>query len=114
MAVGQWATDGSWAYDPMLAIETSEIGGTLIALSIPALKPLFGSWFSHIKAYPLNLSSPSWKSKRVQKRDHRQTSDDSVQLDVLGHNHYQDIESDLYHVNIAVGRNHAVSTQYQV
>lgn len=45
---GQWVTDGSWYYDPMLAIETSEIGGTLIALSVPGLKPLFGSWFAHI------------------------------------------------------------------
>ncbi|RAL13924.1 uncharacterized protein BO97DRAFT_332864, partial [Aspergillus homomorphus CBS 101889] len=42
VAVGQWSSDGSWAYDPMLAVETSEIGSTLIALSIPALKSLFG------------------------------------------------------------------------
>jgi hypothetical protein len=45
---GQWVTDGSWYYDPMLAIENSEIGGTLIALSVPGLKPLFGSWFVHL------------------------------------------------------------------
>ncbi|CAF3567514.1 unnamed protein product [Fusarium graminearum] len=38
---GQWNTDMSWAYDPMLAIEVSEIGATLIALSIPGFKPLF-------------------------------------------------------------------------
>jgi len=29
----------------MLAIETAEIGCTLIALSIPGLKPLLGRWF---------------------------------------------------------------------
>ncbi|KAM0361232.1 hypothetical protein ACHAP4_001694 [Fusarium culmorum] len=38
---GQWNTDMSWAYDPMLAIEVSEIGATLIALSVPGFKPLF-------------------------------------------------------------------------
>jgi hypothetical protein len=45
---GQWVADGSWYYDPMLAIENAEIGGTLIALSVPGLKPLFGSWFAHL------------------------------------------------------------------
>ncbi|KAF4449596.1 hypothetical protein F53441_7163 [Fusarium austroafricanum] len=38
---GQWNTDMSWAYNPMLAIEVSEIGATLIALSVPGVKPLF-------------------------------------------------------------------------
>lgn len=45
---GQWLTDGSWFYDPMLAIENAEIGGTLIALSIPGLKPLLGNCFTKI------------------------------------------------------------------
>lgn len=31
----------SWAYNPMLAIEVSEIGATLTALSVPGIKPLF-------------------------------------------------------------------------
>ncbi|KAF5022894.1 hypothetical protein F66182_5054 [Fusarium sp. NRRL 66182] len=38
---GQWQQDMSWAYNPMLAIEVSEIGATLIALSVPGVKPLF-------------------------------------------------------------------------
>ncbi|KAI6777197.1 hypothetical protein HG530_001142 [Fusarium avenaceum] len=38
---GQWNADQSWAYNPMLAIEVSEIGATLIALSVPGVKPLF-------------------------------------------------------------------------
>ncbi|KIV79507.1 hypothetical protein PV11_07065 [Exophiala sideris] len=38
---GQWDPDESWTYDPMLAIEVAEIGGTLIALSFPGLKPMF-------------------------------------------------------------------------
>lgn len=56
---GQWVTDGSWYYDPMLAIETSEIGGTLIALSVPGLKPLFGSWFAHINGDEYNPQTRS-------------------------------------------------------
>ena len=38
---GQWEMDMSWTYNPMLAVEVSEIGGTLIALSIPGIKPGF-------------------------------------------------------------------------
>jgi hypothetical protein len=30
----------SWSYNPMLAVEAAEIGATLIALSVPGLKPL--------------------------------------------------------------------------
>lgn len=32
--VGQWRDDGSWYYNPQVAIEVAEIGGTLIALSV--------------------------------------------------------------------------------
>ncbi|KAJ5793396.1 uncharacterized protein N7503_009374 [Penicillium pulvis] len=38
---GEWATDGSWAYNPMLCVENAELAGTLIALSVPAVKPTF-------------------------------------------------------------------------
>ncbi|KHN95876.1 uncharacterized protein MAM_06238 [Metarhizium album ARSEF 1941] len=38
---GQWETDMSWSYNPMLGVETSEIGATLIALSVPGIKPIF-------------------------------------------------------------------------
>ncbi|OBT54500.1 hypothetical protein VE04_10293 [Pseudogymnoascus sp. 24MN13] len=43
---GLVAIDISWPYGPMLAIESAEIGATMIALSVPALKPLFGSLFT--------------------------------------------------------------------
>lgn len=43
---GLVAIDISWPYGPMLAIESAEIGATMIALSVPALKPLFGSSFT--------------------------------------------------------------------
>ena len=32
--------DYSWAYGPVLTIESAEVGATIIALSVPALKPL--------------------------------------------------------------------------
>lgn len=48
--VGQWASDGSWFYDPQLAIEVSEIGGTLIAISVPSIKPLLGTMFERMKS----------------------------------------------------------------
>jgi hypothetical protein len=48
VVVGQWDADESWSYDYLLAIEVSEIGSTLVALSIPALKPLFGSLFASL------------------------------------------------------------------
>ncbi|GKT65761.1 integral membrane protein PTH11-like protein [Colletotrichum tofieldiae] len=37
---GQWQPDQSWIYSPLLATEVSEIGATLIALSIPGIRPL--------------------------------------------------------------------------
>lgn len=43
--LGQWETDESWSYDPMLGVEASEIGATLIALSVPGAKPLFDKVF---------------------------------------------------------------------
>jgi hypothetical protein len=44
----QWVPDESWTYDPFLAVEVAEIGSTMIALSIPALKPFLGSVFSFL------------------------------------------------------------------
>ncbi|KAL7941156.1 hypothetical protein V8C42DRAFT_197530 [Trichoderma barbatum] len=43
--LGQWESDESWSYDPMLGVEASEIGATLIALSVPGAKPLFDKIF---------------------------------------------------------------------
>lgn len=37
---GQWQPDQSWIYSPLLAIEVAEVGATLIALSIPGIRPL--------------------------------------------------------------------------
>ncbi|KAL4891101.1 hypothetical protein BDV59DRAFT_74056 [Aspergillus ambiguus] len=51
VAVGQWSADGSWAYNPMLCVENAEISSTLVALSVPALKPVFGNLFSRLSGY---------------------------------------------------------------
>jgi hypothetical protein len=62
----------------MLAIETAEIGCTLIALSVPGLKPLLGKWFqgfgtsempkSHSSGQVLTIgSTPSRRPKGLTK-----------------------------------------------
>ncbi|EFZ02302.2 hypothetical protein X797_000198 [Metarhizium robertsii] len=48
---GQWEADMSWSYNPMLAVETSEIGATLIALSIPGIKPIFDKYVLNTTVY---------------------------------------------------------------
>ncbi|KAJ6139925.1 hypothetical protein N7471_006411 [Penicillium samsonianum] len=51
VAEGQWNSDGSWAYNPMMCVENAEIAATLVALSVPALKPVFGNLFAHLTEY---------------------------------------------------------------
>lgn len=58
---GQWEADESWYYAPLLAIESAEIGLTLIALSAPALHPLFRSW-SHKAGRKLSVARGSGQS----------------------------------------------------
>ena len=40
--------DQSWSYNSLLTIEVAEIGSTLVALSVPALKPFFGKVFTFL------------------------------------------------------------------
>jgi hypothetical protein len=68
VAIGQWASDGSWAYNPMLCIENAEIAGTLIALSVPALKPVFGNFFAHLTEY--TSSHTRSRSRSTKLRSH--------------------------------------------
>lgn len=104
VVVGQWSSDGSWAYNPMLAIETSEVGGTLIALSIPALKPLFGSWFSHIK---VDTSGPIQQPSGLQRSGYGRNTDPSWKP---RHHGNSSIELNLYRVRLTAGQ-HATSPQ---
>lgn len=48
--IGQWRADQSWAYDPQIAIEVAEIGGTIIALSVPGLKALIGTVYDRMRS----------------------------------------------------------------
>ncbi|CAI7619166.1 unnamed protein product [Penicillium bialowiezense] len=66
VAKGQWASDGSWAYNPMLCVENAEIAATLVALSVPALKPVFGSLFAHLTEY----TSSHTRSRSTKMRSH--------------------------------------------
>ena len=52
----------------MIVVESSELGGTLIALSIPALKPLVSNWYtrSHQARQGSSLrSSRTWQGNRL-------------------------------------------------
>ncbi|CAG8196066.1 unnamed protein product [Penicillium salamii] len=66
VARGQWEPDGSWAYNPMLCVENAEIAATLVALSVPALKPVFGSLFAHLTEY----TSSHTRSRSTKLRSH--------------------------------------------
>ena len=48
--IGTFKPDFSWYYNPQLVVESSEVGGTLIALCVPGLKPLVEKWASRIAA----------------------------------------------------------------
>lgn len=80
VVVGQWSDDGSWAYNAMLAVENAEIAGTLIALSVPALKPLFVSLFSRLACLKvliwnrLSHGSPGEKSNPDDGGDYRKST----------------------------------------
>ncbi|RAH48717.1 uncharacterized protein BO95DRAFT_450962 [Aspergillus brunneoviolaceus CBS 621.78] len=101
VAVGQWSSDGSWAYDPMLAVETSEIGSTLIALSIPALKSLFGSYFNHLKASSSGGATSSNKRSSRFHRGYGRTWEGHVELNSLGQ---AAAEAGSYHVDVQTGK----------
>lgn len=40
--------DQSWSYNGLLTVEVAEISSTLVALSVPALKPFFGKLFAFL------------------------------------------------------------------
>ncbi|KAJ5121284.1 uncharacterized protein N7515_009245 [Penicillium bovifimosum] len=78
VAAGQWAEDGSWVYNPMMCVENAEIAATLIALSIPALKPVFGNVFSHIAEYTTNTRSHTRSTKLHTRGQHSKTTSSGV------------------------------------
>ncbi|KGO78203.1 hypothetical protein PITC_034180 [Penicillium italicum] len=71
VAEGQWDPDGSWAYNPMMCVENAEIAATLVALSVPALKPVFGNLFARLTEY--NSSHTRSRSTKVHSLGHSKT-----------------------------------------
>lgn len=61
--VGQWEADESWSYGYLLAIEVAEVGATLVALSVPALKPQFGSMFETFDRTFISRNATARQSK---------------------------------------------------
>lgn len=80
---GQWDPDESWTYDPMLAIETAEIGGTLIALSIPGLKPMIDTWIRGYRTL-LSSSSPTREAHGTFQNDLRPKDNGSSRWNIQG------------------------------
>jgi hypothetical protein len=61
--------DQSWSYNGLLTIEVAEIGSTLVALSVPALKPFFGKFFTFLDTTFITNASSRTGSKRGSKRE---------------------------------------------
>ncbi|CAL5868359.1 uncharacterized protein PFLUO_LOCUS2584 [Penicillium psychrofluorescens] len=76
VVIGQWTSDGSWVYCPMLCIENAEIAGTLIALSVPALKPMFTNVSSRLTEY----TSGNTRSRSTRLKDR------SIPMSAVGFN----------------------------
>ncbi|CDM29008.1 unnamed protein product [Penicillium roqueforti FM164] len=73
VAAGQWDSDGSWAYSPMLCVESAEIAGTLVALSVPAVKPVFGNLFAHMAEYTSSHTRSRSRSTKLHSLGHSKT-----------------------------------------
>lgn len=77
---GYWVIDASWGYNPLLAIENAEIGGTLFALCVPALKPLFTtiaariSSSMHSSSYTTSHEAP--RNQNLNRNQHLQSGSD--------------------------------------
>lgn len=103
VVVGQWASDGSWAYNPMLCVENAEISSTLIALSVPALKPVFGNIFSHLTEYTSSHTRSRSAGGRLRSQSKpmsglgSSTRDDKRLLNwsKLGHDDYEMMPSEI-------------------
>lgn len=79
VAEGQWLSDQSWSYNPLLGVEVSEVGSTLIALSVPGLKPLFDKVFAQKRSgYTSSRLSSSGGSRSQSDTDNDRTAPPSM------------------------------------
>ena len=70
VVVGQWNLDQSWSYDPFLAVENAEIAGTLLALCVPAMKPLGGRVSTWLQGSTFGSSyRSSYRTPKMEKLD---------------------------------------------
>jgi hypothetical protein len=88
----------------MMAIENAEIAGTLIALSVPALKPVFGNIFAHLTEYTLSTRNQSGlKSQSKPVTGLRSRARDSKRLLSFSKHGYEDYEMMGSETNIPPG-----------
>ncbi|GLI74367.1 hypothetical protein PoHVEF18_002604 [Penicillium ochrochloron] len=118
VVVGQWASDGSWAYNPMLCVENAEISSTLIALSVPALKPVFGNIFGHLTEYTSSHTRSRSAGGRLRSQSkpvsglNSSTRDDKRLLNwsKRGHDDYEMMPSEISVVRDAHSRDSTAKT----
>lgn len=60
--------DQSWSYNSLLTIEVAEIGSTLVALSVPALKPFFGKIFAFLDGTFVSHGSSGTVTRTISRR----------------------------------------------
>ncbi|OAA69678.1 hypothetical protein ISF_02948 [Cordyceps fumosorosea ARSEF 2679] len=70
---GQWEADMSWEYNPMLGVEVAEIGATLIALSVPGVKPVFDKFVLGKKDASSGSGSTSHRTRNNKTNDSNAT-----------------------------------------
>ncbi|KAL5614887.1 hypothetical protein BROUX41_004966 [Berkeleyomyces rouxiae] len=83
---GQWEADMSWSYNPMLGIEVSEIGATLIALSVPGIKPVFDLLYRRLTS----ASKVSYASARSRFQPNSQHLSSTENLKSMHHRNLED------------------------
>jgi hypothetical protein len=69
LSVSDVQPDQSWSYNSLLTIEVAEIGSTLVALSVPALKPFFAKFFTFLDTTWITNVSSRAESRRGSKRE---------------------------------------------
>ena len=69
LAIFDIQPDQSWSYNSLLTIEVAEIGSTLVALSVPALKPFFAKFFTFLDTTWITNASSRAESRRGSKRE---------------------------------------------
>ncbi|EGX97040.1 hypothetical protein CCM_01699 [Cordyceps militaris CM01] len=103
---GQWEADMSWEYNPMLGVEVAEIGATLIALSVPGVKPMYDK-------FVLGKKEASQSSASASRMQNRSADSNATKLGTLRlRSQHLGSREEINHLNYAtaVSASHAPST----